>query len=203
MCFSFSFSHLQYTLYSMICCRILPFGAVHAVATLEEVATEGRQILPGPAIMFGGSGFLRLGMEASLAHGIHYAVWHQDWSNSNHDDFIVTILKMLRWQLMYQRNQPRRPFSGRNFYALLVMGFLHVALHGLPYDKNCSLTQLLQVPDRQRQAGDKAATFAQELLDGLSSSNVGDFNAFRAEYLGMFAEEVNHKMLIDVQQHTA
>ena len=164
---------------------------------------DGGLIFPGPAVMFGGSGFLRLWMEASLAHGIRYAVWHQDWSNSNHDDFIVTITKMLRWQLVYQRNRPGRPFSGRNFYALLVMGFLHVALRGLPYDKNRSLTQLPQVPDWQRQAGEKAAAFAQELLEGLSGSDIGDFNAFRAEYLGVFAEEVDRKTLIDMQQHTA
>ena len=141
-------------------------------------------------------------MEASLAHGIHYAVWHQDWSNSNHDDFIMTVLKMLRWQLIYQKNQPGQPFSGRNFHALLMMGFLHLTLCSLPYDENGSLTKSPQVPDWQRQAGDKAAALAQELLDNLSGNQIVDFNAFRAEYLGIYMEEFTHKQLIAEQQST-
>ena len=83
-----------------------------------------------------------------------------------------------------------------------MMGFLHLTLRGLPYDENGSLTELPQVPDWQRQAGDKAAALAQELLDNLSGNQIADFNAFRAEYLGVYMEEFTHKQLIAEQQST-
>jgi len=181
----------------MIFHRILPFGAVHAVVTLEELEMAGCLIFPGPAIMLGGSGFLRGWMEASLAHGIRYAVWHQDWSNSNHDDFIVTIARMLQWQLLFPRNnRSSLPFNGRNLYALIMMGFLHQALCGLPYDENSCFTELPQVPDWQRQANEKASSLAKDLLNGLSGDEVIDYNAFRAQYLRIYVEEMTHKEAI-------
>jgi hypothetical protein len=165
---------------------------------LEELATEGRHILPGPAVMFGGSGFLRQWMEASLAHGIRYAIWHQDWSNSDHDDFVITVARMLQWQLLFPRkNQSSRPFNSRNLYALLMMGFLHQALCGLPYDENCHLTKLPEVPEWQRQAGEKASSLAQAVLDGLSGNEIANFNSFRAEYLHVYVEEMTHKLAIE------
>ena len=184
-------------------CRILPFGAIHAVATMEELVAKGRHVSPGPALVFGGSGFLRRWMEASLAHGIRYAVWHQDWSNSNHDDFVVTIARMLQWQLLFpSRDRSSQPFSGRNLYALIMMGFLHLALCGLPYDENRHLTDLPKVPDWQRKAGEKASLLAKELLDGLSSDEVAEFNAFRAKYLRVFVDEIAHKAAIEQLQST-
>jgi hypothetical protein len=170
---------------------------------MEELATEGCHILPGPAVMLGGSGFLRQWMEASLAHGIRYAIWHQDWSNSSHDDFIITIARMLQWQLLFScKKKGDQPFSSRNFYALLMMAFLHHALCGLPYDENHHLTKLPQVPDWQRQAGEKARSLAQTLLGKLSGSSIDDFNAFRAEYLCVYVEEMTHKAAIERQHCT-
>jgi hypothetical protein len=137
-------------------------------------------------------------MEASLAHGICYAIWHQDWSNSNHDDFIITVARMLQWQLLFpQKNQRGQPFNSHNFYTLLMMGFLHQALCGLPYDKNHHLTKLPQVPEWQRQAGKKASSLAQAVLDGLSGNEITDFNAFRVKYLCVYVEEMTHKVAIE------
>jgi hypothetical protein len=50
--------HLCYIFHATMSCRILPFGAVHAVVTMEERGMESRVALPGPTLMFGGSGFL-------------------------------------------------------------------------------------------------------------------------------------------------
>ena len=50
--------------------------------------------------------------------------------------------------------------------------------------------------------GNKVATLAQELLDNLSGNQIVDFNAFRAEYLGIYMEEFTHKQLISEQQST-
>lgn len=57
MCLFLFFASALY-IYSMMSCRILPFGAVHAVATVEELATKGCDVSLGPVLMFGGSGFL-------------------------------------------------------------------------------------------------------------------------------------------------
>lgn len=190
----FFLHHLLYSIFSDVLYRILPFGAVHAVVTVEDLKMNGHEASPGPALMFGGSGFLRTWMEASLAHGIRYAIWHQDWSNSNHDDFVVTIARMLQWQLLFpRRGHSSRPFSGRNLHALVMMGFLHHALCSLPYDENHRFTALPQVPGWQREAGEKASSLANAVLEGLSAKEKASFNAFRSEYLSLYVEEMTHK----------
>lgn len=77
---------LSLNLLSTAICSLLPPSAVHAVATPESL--EG---IPGPALMLGGFGFRRSSMEDHLIHGMRHAVWHDDWSNDQHDDIVLVI----------------------------------------------------------------------------------------------------------------
>ena len=53
----------------MICCRILPFGAVHAIAMLEEVAGKVAKFFQGLPLCWAGQGFCDSGWRRALHMG--------------------------------------------------------------------------------------------------------------------------------------
>lgn len=74
-----------------------------------------------PAIMQGRHFDSCTNMERTLGALIHHAVWNEQWSNTEHDhDRLASIMYFLIWQNGMPRG--RKPFSGRNLYALLYMG---------------------------------------------------------------------------------
>ena len=93
----------------------MPPGVRHAVATPVK-----RNERPSPAIVFGFMFHSRYCMEAALYTGIQFAFWWPDWSNASHDDFAISIARMLTWQSTFPQREG--PFRGRNLFALICMG---------------------------------------------------------------------------------
>lgn len=131
-------------------------------------------------------------MEDHLIHGIRYAIWHDEWSNDQHDDFVIVIARMLQWQLLFQR---RRPFDGHNLYALIVMGLLNLLLDGLPYDEKGRLTKMPSMPDWRRNAGQVASDLAKEVHNSLSYAEQVEFEAFQQHYLDVYAEQLKCRQI--------
>ena len=161
---------------------LLPAGAAHAVAAVESVGS-----VPGPAIMLGGFGLRRSSMEDHLIHGIRFAVWHDDWSNDQHDDVVVAVARMLKWQLLFQ-HQP--PFHGWALYALIMMGSLNLLLDGLPYDQTGAFTKMPETSDWRRGAGNIASDLANQVHDSLSVVQKKEFEAFQQEYIAMYTSQI-------------
>ena len=155
---------------------------MHAIAT-----PESSDDVPGPALVLGGFGFRRSSMEDHLIHGIRYAVWHDDWTNDQHDDFVIVIARMLKWQLLFKH---QLPFHGRNLYALIMMGTLNFLLDGLPYDHEGRLTKMPLAPDWRRGAGQVASELAQEVHDALSDVEKAEFETFQQEYIAMYTQQI-------------
>jgi hypothetical protein len=156
---------------------------VHAVATPESV-----EAISGPAVVLGGFGFRRSTMEDHLTHGIRYAIWHEDWSNDQHDDFVIVIARMLKWQCL---SQQERPFHGRNLYALIMMGAINLLLDGLSYDQDSQCTELmLKHPVWRNPAGGIAMDLALEVYRLLSDAEQKEFHAFRQHFINMFTYQM-------------
>lgn len=126
-------------------------------------------------------------MEDHLIHGIRHAIWHNDWSNDQHDNIVITIARMLKWQLIAQR---QRPFQGRNLYALIMMGKFNLLLDGLPYDQNGQLTKVPCMSDWRRDVGEVASCLAKDLCDTLSAAERAEFESFQEEYLNMYESQL-------------
>jgi hypothetical protein len=142
--------------------------------------------------MLGGFGFRRSSMEDHLIHGIRYAIWHDDWCNDQHDDFVVVIARMLQWQLLCQC-QRQRPFHGRNLFALIVIGLLNMLLDGLPYDKKGRFTKMPNTPEWRKNAGEAASNLAKEVYGCLSDAEQTEFEAFQQQYLAMYAKQMKRR----------
>lgn len=109
----------------------MPPGVRHAVATPAR-----RHEHPLPAIVFGFMFYSQYCMEAALYTGIQFALWWEDWSNDSHDDFAISIARMLTWQGSFAQHEG--PFRGRNLFALICMGkmvgLLRSKTSGEPWD---------------------------------------------------------------------
>jgi len=95
--------------------RMMPPGVRHTVGTPVR-----RHKRPSPAIVFGFLFYSRHCMEAALYNGIQFALWWEDWSNDSHDDFAISVARMLAWQGAFPQREG--PFRGRNLFALICMG---------------------------------------------------------------------------------
>jgi len=169
---------------------LFPAGAIHAVATVELAAG-----ITGPAVVFGNFTLRRSSMEATLAHSIRYALWHDDWTNSTHDDFAIQIARMLTWQLQFpKRSNPYRPFSNRQLFALLFMGQISEFLCALPYDKKGKLTEMPQPPEWRQKVSMKARTLAGTLISGLSKQERQGYAAFKEQYIQAYVEAMRHRI---------
>ena len=152
---------------------------------------ESLEGIPGPALMLGGFGFRRSSMEEHLIHGTRHAVWHDDWSNDQHDDIVIVIARMLKWQLLPQQE---RPFHGRNLYALIAMGRFNLLLDGLPYDQDGQLTRLLpNMPGWRSSAAEVASKLAEKVHDSLSDAEQKEFDVFQQKYMDMFVCQMERR----------
>jgi len=52
--------------------------------------------------------------------GIQFVIWWHDWSNDSHDDFAISVTRMLMWQSSFAQREG--PFRGRNLFALICVG---------------------------------------------------------------------------------
>ena len=177
-------------MYSIGSYSILPSGAIHAVATVELANVVAR-----PALMLGSSLLRRQNMEAMLLHGIRYAIWHDVWSNSQHDDISIVISRMVDWQALFpHRKDPNRPFADRNLFALLTVALLPLLLFPMPFNAEGKLTKLPILPNSVRHAANMARAEAKDLIFNLSKEERGRYNEFSAEYISIYIKEYERRM---------
>lgn len=133
-------------------------------------------------------------MEDHLIHGIRHAISKDEWTNDPHNDFVITVIRMLRWQLFSQR---QRPFHGRNLYALMVMGRLNMVLDPLPNDEKGRFTKMPHVDDWRRNLGELASSLAIDVYNCLSDEERAEFEPFQQKYHALYAGQLtrHHKGL--------
>lgn len=141
----------------------MPPGVRHAVATPVR-----RNKHPSPAIMFGFMFYSRYCMEATLYTGIQFALWWEDWSNASHDDFAISIARMLAWQGSF--SQREGPFQGRNLFSLICMGKMVGLLKSQASDE-----QWDEVSE------DEARKFADAVILRLDEEQLERFKAFQSD----------------------
>jgi hypothetical protein len=169
---------------------LFPAGSLHALATVELESD-----IPRPAVMLGNFALRRSSMESTLAHCIRYAVRHDDWTNSMLDDSVIDIGRMLQWQLLFpQRTNPRRPFKGRDLFALLFMGVMSLFLCSLPYNDKGELTQMPVQPEWRVRSSDVAKELAIRLISALSKQEKEDYKSFVSTYLEIYVSAIKHRL---------
>jgi hypothetical protein len=100
----------------------MPPGMFHSVFTVDLPSLGPR------SVVMNGSHFLsRYTMDNTLYASISHTFWHDVWTNATHDDRDYSIARMLAWHVISPR------FTGRNLYALLMLGTLHQHFRSLPW----------------------------------------------------------------------
>lgn len=133
-------------------------------------------------------------MELTLAHGIKYAIWHDDWTNSRHDLFLVAVARMLQWQSLFPgRHHPLRPFRNQDLFALLVMGLLPQIVFPVSYNSQGEVVKLPELPERLRHAASMGTQMAKALINGMSREEGEQFESFQADYIRAYIAEFTHR----------
>ena len=150
---------------------MMPPGARHTVGT---PVWHDKQ--PSLAIAFGFMFYNRYCMELSLYTGIQFAIWWEDWSNDAHDDFAISIARMLTWQVSFAQREG--PFRGRNLFALICMGkmvgLLKSQTSGEQWDRVCE---------------DKVQKLANAVILRLDKEQLECFTAFQSDVQIFYKKE--------------
>ena len=179
-----------------VACSVMPPGTFHAVITVD-IPSLG----PRSTVMSGSHFLSRYTMVLSLFAAVEHSIWHDLWTNDTHDDRDYTINRMLAWQASSPSDS--RPFTGRNLYALLIFGWLHLLLRSLPWKTSSSREPLtlesfnpeVDLPDMQaeRFEGFPAHQFLQDArayMRQLSIFIIHDMNVEEREEYAEFWKEV-------------
>lgn len=100
----------------------------HSVVSLQRPGYR-----PVSTVMLGSHFYNQFSMWPTLVAAITHALWHDVWTNAEHDDRDYSIARMLAWQEMRMRAGAQWPFEGRDLHALVVMGMLPFIFQSLPF----------------------------------------------------------------------